>query len=55
MARLHTTGLAREFDLRGSGSVRQYELGETSGQLPDPKDPGRDGTRTDIGRNGDAR
>jgi hypothetical protein len=55
MARLHTTGLAREFDMRGSGSVQHYELGETSGDLPDPKDPGRDGTRTDIGRNGDAR
>jgi hypothetical protein len=55
MARLHTTGLAREFDMRGSGSVQHYELGESSGALPDPKDPGRDGTRTDIGRNGDAR
>ncbi|QIJ62673.1 hypothetical protein [Streptomyces sp. JB150] len=55
MARLHTTGLAREFDMRGSGSVQRYEWGEMSGQLPDAKDPGRDGTRTDIGRNGDAR
>ncbi|MFH8786937.1 hypothetical protein [Streptomyces roseoverticillatus] len=54
MARLHTTGLAREFDMRGSGSVQHHELG-SKGAWPDPEDPGRDGTRTDIGRNGDAR
>ncbi|GHF69050.1 hypothetical protein [Streptomyces griseosporeus] len=55
MARLHTTGLAKEFDMRGSGSVQHYDLGSGSGEIPDPVDPGRDGTRTDIGRNGDAR
>jgi hypothetical protein len=55
MARLHTTGLAREFDMRGSGSVQHYDLGSGPAKLPDPADPGRDGTRTDIGRNGDAR
>lgn len=54
MARLHTTGLAREFDMRGSGSVQHHDL-SSNGSLPDPVDPGRDGTRTDIGRNGDAR
>ncbi|WP_327375912.1 hypothetical protein OG393_19315 [Streptomyces sp. NBC_01216] len=54
MARMHTTGLAREFDMRGSSSVQQHEM--SSGDAwPDPKEPGRDGTRTDIGRNGDAR
>ncbi|WP_234378579.1 MULTISPECIES: hypothetical protein [unclassified Streptomyces] len=54
MARLHTTGQAREFDVRGSSSVQQHDLG-SGGSWPDPKEPGRDGTRTDIGRNGDAR
>ncbi len=54
MARLHTTGLAREFDMRGSSSVQQYDL-NSSGPGPTPKDPGRDGTREDLGRNGDAR
>lgn len=54
MARLHTTGLAREFDMRGSGSVQQHDL-SSNGSLPAPEDPGRDGTRTDPGRNGDAR
>ncbi|MFJ3223240.1 hypothetical protein ACIPJS_07705 [Streptomyces sp. NPDC086783] len=54
MARLHTTGLAREFDMRGSGSVRHHNL-DSNGSLPIPADPGRDGTRTDPGRNGDAR
>ncbi|MFJ9863137.1 hypothetical protein [Streptomyces sp. NPDC101165] len=55
MARLHTTGLAKEYDMRGSGTVRHYDLGTGSGSLPAPADPGRDGMRTDIGRNGDAR
>jgi hypothetical protein len=55
MARLHRTGLAKEYDMRGSGTVLHYELGTGSGSLPDPADPGRDGTRSDIGRNGDAR
>ncbi|MER6024676.1 hypothetical protein [Streptomyces sp. NPDC001851] len=55
MARLHRTGLAKEYDMRGSGTVRHYDLGAESGSLPAPADPGRDGTRTDIGRNGDAR
>ncbi|QES55061.1 hypothetical protein DEJ51_13315 [Streptomyces venezuelae] len=54
MARMHTTGLAKEFDMRGSSSVQQHDLG--SGESwPAPQEPGRDGTRTDIGRNGDAR
>ncbi|MBY8865522.1 MULTISPECIES: hypothetical protein [Streptomyces] len=58
MAHLHTTGLAKEYDMRGTGTVRHYDLGTGSGDsapLPPPADPGRDGTRTDIGRNGDAR
>ncbi|MET9963007.1 hypothetical protein ABZ128_28735 [Streptomyces sp. NPDC006326] len=54
MARLHRTGLAQEFDMRGSSSVQHHDL-SSGGSWPEPKDPGRDGTRTDIGRNGDAR
>ncbi|MEU1038046.1 hypothetical protein ACFYP4_11580 [Streptomyces sp. NPDC005551] len=54
MARLHSTGLAREFDMRGSGSVHHHDL-SSNDSLPAPEDPGRDGTRTDAGRNGDAR
>ncbi|WP_031507922.1 hypothetical protein [Streptomyces megasporus] len=54
LARLHVTGLAQEFDMRGSGSVQHHDMNSSSGP-PDPVDPGRDGTRTDIGRNGDAR
>ncbi|ULR54652.1 hypothetical protein [Streptomyces deccanensis] len=54
MARLHTTGLAREFDMRGSGSVQHHDL-SSNGGLPAPEAPGRDGTRSDPGRNGDAR
>ncbi|MEU7067784.1 hypothetical protein [Streptomyces sp. NPDC046161] len=53
-ARMHTTGQAREFDMRGSSSVQQHDM-SSGGSWPDPKEPGRDGTRTDIGRNGDAR
>ncbi|MFJ3516439.1 hypothetical protein [Streptomyces sp. NPDC090131] len=49
MARMHTTGLAREFDMRGSSS-EQHNL-SSGGSWPAPEDTGRDGTRTDIGRN----
>lgn len=52
-ARLHTTGLAQEFDMQGSSSVKQYDLGSgtsNSDPLPPPDDPGRDGTRQDPGR-----
>ncbi|MGW1108690.1 hypothetical protein [Streptomyces sp. NPDC002540] len=54
MARMHTTGQAREFDMRGSSSVQQHDM-SAGGSWPGPKEPGRDGTRTDIGRNSDAR
>ncbi|MEU6309857.1 hypothetical protein [Streptomyces sp. NPDC047014] len=54
MARMHTTGQAREFDMRGSSSVLRHDM-SPGAAWPDPKEPGRDGTRTDIGRNGDAR
>ncbi|GAB3949826.1 hypothetical protein [Streptomyces sparsus] len=51
--RLHTTGLAQEFDMQGSSSAKHYDLGsETSSSdpLPAPDDPGREGTRQDPGR-----
>jgi hypothetical protein len=53
MARLHTTGLAREFDMEGSSSVKHYDLGGAApggGPLPPPDEPGREGDRTDPGR-----
>jgi hypothetical protein len=53
MARLHTTGLAQEFDMSGSSSTKHYDLGGSSPNkdpLPDPAEPGREGGRTDPGR-----
>ncbi|MET9374245.1 hypothetical protein ABZX98_08880 [Streptomyces sp. NPDC002992] len=51
MQRLHTTGLAQEYDMRGSSSVRRLDLtdGPSPGPVPDV-DPGRDHTRTDPDR-----
>ncbi|UQI48888.1 hypothetical protein M1P56_33535 [Streptomyces sp. HU2014] len=55
MGRLHTTGLAQEFDMAGSSSVKHYDLGGSTshpGPLPGPDEPrtGRDGGRTDPDR-----
>lgn len=53
MARLHTTGIAREFDMAGSSSVKHYDLGGSTpnhGPMPPPDEPGRSGDRTDPGR-----
>lgn len=53
MARLHTTGIAQEFDMAGSSSVKHYDLGgpaPNQGSLPQPDQPGREGDRTDPGR-----
>lgn len=53
MARLHTTGLAQEFDMSGSSSVKHYDLGAGDANpapLPEPDDPGREGGRMDNGR-----
>ncbi|WP_329379954.1 hypothetical protein OG625_13965 [Streptomyces sp. NBC_01351] len=36
--------------MRGSSSVQQHDL-NSSGAWPDSVETGRDGTRTDIGRN----
>ncbi|MGA5871750.1 hypothetical protein [Streptomyces cinereoruber] len=52
-ARLHTTGLAQEFDMQGSSSVKYYDLGSATSNddpLPAPDDPGREGTRQDPDR-----
>ncbi|WP_405423245.1 hypothetical protein [Streptomyces erythrochromogenes] len=54
MARFHTTGQAREFDMRGSSSVQRHDLSSDSA-WPDPVETGREGTRKDIGRNTAAR
>ncbi|MFD4831593.1 hypothetical protein ACFWPV_17325 [Streptomyces uncialis] len=53
MARLHTTGVAREFDMAGSSTVKHHDLGGATpnhGPLPQPDEPGRSGDRTDPGR-----
>ncbi|MFF3552893.1 hypothetical protein ACWD4V_11380 [Streptomyces tsukubensis] len=54
MGRQHTVGMAQEYDMAGSSSVQRHSLG---GDRPDdgpvalPPDPGRNGGRTDPGRN----
>ncbi|WP_234433257.1 hypothetical protein [Streptomyces sp. NRRL WC-3549] len=53
MARLHTTGIAQEFDMAGSSSVKHYDLGAAApntDDMPLPDAPGREGDRTDLGR-----
>ncbi|MFF4093330.1 hypothetical protein ACFYYY_05605 [Streptomyces sp. NPDC001834] len=53
MARLHTTGIASEFDMAGSSSSKHYDLGGSSSNydpLPEPDEPGREEGRTDPGR-----
>ncbi|MDQ1007440.1 hypothetical protein QFZ82_001925 [Streptomyces sp. V4I23] len=53
MARLHTVGIAQEFDMAGSSSVKHYDLGSAAPNedpLPKPDEPGREGGRTDPGR-----
>ncbi|WP_234316907.1 hypothetical protein [Streptomyces sp. NRRL S-15] len=53
MARFHTTGIAREFDMAGSSSVKHYDpdvSAPNQGPMPQPDGPERDGDRTDPGR-----
>ncbi|MER5412568.1 hypothetical protein [Streptomyces virginiae] len=45
----HKVGLAQEFDMAGSTSLKHYELGSGS-TPPTPDDPGRAGERSDPGR-----
>ncbi|MBW5485805.1 hypothetical protein [Streptomyces bambusae] len=50
MARLHTVGLAQEYDMHGTSSIRQHDLGAADQPSVSPGDPGRDGTRQDPSR-----
>ncbi|MEY2229402.1 hypothetical protein [Streptomyces sp. BF23-19] len=50
MGQQHKVGLAQEFDMAGSSSVKHYELLGTGSALPGPDDPGRTGERSDPGR-----
>ncbi|MEV6731469.1 MULTISPECIES: hypothetical protein [unclassified Streptomyces] len=50
MARLHTVGLAREFDMRGTSSVQKYDFDAPGAGVAPPADAGRDGTRSDPSR-----
>jgi hypothetical protein len=53
MARLHTTGIAQKFDMAGSSSVKHDDLGTSvpnGDPRPKPDEPGREGGRTDPGR-----
>ncbi|MFD9219577.1 hypothetical protein ACFWDI_05995 [Streptomyces sp. NPDC060064] len=53
MARLHTTGIAQEFDMSGSSSVKHYDLGTSAPNgdpLPKPDAPGREGGQSEPGR-----
>ncbi|MCX4958100.1 hypothetical protein [Streptomyces virginiae] len=45
----HKVGLAQEFNMAGSSSVKHYELG-SGAAAPAPDDPGRAGERSDPGR-----
>ncbi|MFD9161517.1 hypothetical protein ACFVZ8_05805 [Streptomyces sp. NPDC059558] len=45
----HKVGLAQEFNMAGSSSVKHYELG-SGAPAPAPDDPGRAGERSDPGR-----
>ncbi|MFF8483999.1 hypothetical protein ACGFZG_01620 [Streptomyces antibioticus] len=50
MGRLHKTGLAQEFDMRGSSSTYTYDLGTDTPATTNPPDQGREGTRGDVSR-----
>ncbi|MFD7558251.1 hypothetical protein ACFV9E_27370 [Streptomyces sp. NPDC059835] len=49
MGQQHKIGLAQEFNMAGSSSVKHYELG-SGAAVPAPDDPGRAGERSDPGR-----
>jgi hypothetical protein len=50
MGRLHKTGLAQEFDMRGSSSTYTYDLNTHAPATVTPPDQGREGTRADVSR-----
>ncbi|MGW0365284.1 hypothetical protein [Streptomyces sp. NPDC002990] len=49
MGRQHKVGMAQEYDMVGSSSVKHYDLGGAAAP-PAPEDPGRTGDRSDPGR-----
>ncbi|CAL9540864.1 hypothetical protein SUDANB120_04243 [Streptomyces sp. enrichment culture] len=49
MGQQHKVGLAQEFNMAGSSSVKHYELG-SGAAVPGPDEPGRAGERSDPGR-----
>ncbi|MFJ4281845.1 hypothetical protein [Streptomyces massasporeus] len=50
MGRLHKTGLAQEFDMRGSSSTYTYDLDSDAKPTVNPPGQGREGTRGDVSR-----
>ncbi|MFH8560436.1 hypothetical protein [Streptomyces sp. NPDC017988] len=50
MGRLHRTGLAQEFDMRGSSSTYTHDLNSDAPPATNPPDQGREGTRGDVSR-----
>ncbi|MEW2485890.1 hypothetical protein [Streptomyces sp. NPDC048411] len=50
MGRLHKTGLAQEFDMRGSSSTYTYDLNSDTSATVSPPDQGREGSRGDVSR-----
>ncbi|MFG2380838.1 hypothetical protein [Streptomyces avermitilis] len=50
MGRLHKTGLAQEFDMRGNSSTYTYDLDSDAKPTVNPPDQGREGTRGDVSR-----
>ncbi|MFF2792805.1 hypothetical protein ACFVT6_39705 [Streptomyces sp. NPDC058049] len=49
MGQQHKVGLAQEFNMAGSSSVKHYELQASGSEVPGPGDPGRTGERSDPG------
>jgi hypothetical protein len=49
-AKLHQAGLAKEFDMRGSSSVKHMDLSSGAGNPPGPEEPGWRDSRGDPGR-----
>ncbi|MFI6344003.1 hypothetical protein [Streptomyces sp. NPDC050560] len=49
-AKLHEAGLAKEFDMRGSSSVKHMDLSSGVGTAPQPDEPGWRDSRADPGR-----
>ncbi|MEU3654530.1 hypothetical protein AB0E67_17195 [Streptomyces sp. NPDC032161] len=50
MGRLHTVGIAQEFDMRGSSSTYTHDLSDPTQPAVTPEDHGREGTRGDVSR-----